>query len=72
MQWSLHTNSEHWQPFQSVFLSLVVAQIEHLPWVQNCPVGSEKEIPYVKSNIRGGTKKFSELLKKLFKVFVQV
>jgi hypothetical protein len=47
----LHTHSEHRQHFQSVFLSLAVGQIEHLPWVQNGPVGFEKNIPYVKEAI---------------------
>jgi hypothetical protein len=42
IEWSLHTRSEHWQHFQSVILSLAVGQIEHLPWVQNGPVGFEK------------------------------
>jgi hypothetical protein len=27
----LHTHFEHWQHFQSVFLTLAVGQIEHLP-----------------------------------------
>jgi hypothetical protein len=40
IQWSLHTHSEHWQHFQSVFLSLAVGQIQHLP---HCPVGFEKK-----------------------------
>ena len=31
IEWSLYTHSEHWQHFQSVFLSLPVGQIEHLP-----------------------------------------
>jgi hypothetical protein len=30
LQWPLHIHSEHWQHFQSVFLSLAVGQIEHL------------------------------------------
>jgi len=38
-EWSLHTHSEHWQHFQSVFLSVSVVQTEHVPWVQNGPVG---------------------------------
>ena len=42
IQRSLYSHSEHWQHFQSVFLSLDVGQIGHLPWVQNGPVGFEK------------------------------
>jgi hypothetical protein len=36
---SLHTHYEHWQHFQSVFLSLDIGQIQHLP---RRPVGFEK------------------------------
>jgi hypothetical protein len=42
---------ERWKHFQSVFLSLAIGKIEHLPWVQNGPVAFKKSIPYVKSNI---------------------
>jgi len=31
VEWSLHTHSEHWQHFQSDFLSLAVGQIQRLP-----------------------------------------
>jgi hypothetical protein len=47
IHWSLHAHSEHWQHFQSVFLSLAVGQIEHLP---RSPVGfEEKQIHYLKT-----------------------
>jgi hypothetical protein len=49
IQWSLHTDSEHWQYFQSVFLSLAVGQIE-LTWVQNGPVGFKKNVAYMLHN----------------------
>ena len=39
----MHTHSEHWEHLQSRFLFLAVGQIEHLPWVQNGPVGFEKK-----------------------------
>ena len=45
----MHTHSEHWQHFQCTFLSLAVGQIKNLPWVQNGPVGFEKNIPYIKA-----------------------
>ena len=50
IEWSLETHSEHWQHFQSVFLSLARGQIGQLPWVQNGSVGYKK-IPYIKSNM---------------------
>ena len=32
IEWSLHTHSEQWQHFPSVFLPLAVGRIEGLPW----------------------------------------
>jgi hypothetical protein len=47
IEWSLHTHSEHWQHFQSVFMTLAVGQIENLSWVQNGPVGFEEKKHYM-------------------------
>ena len=38
IDWSLHTNSDHWQHFQSVFVSLALGKIE-LKLVQNGSLG---------------------------------
>jgi hypothetical protein len=47
---SLHTHSEQWQHFQSVFLSLAVGQIQHLPR-HSVGFGEKKNIPCVKKTI---------------------
>jgi hypothetical protein len=47
IEWSLHTHSEHWQHFESVFLFLAVVQIG-LTCVQNGPELEKKRFGTVK------------------------